>query len=519
MRKLAAVRGLVNSELRGRLWVALSGADPGAVSEEAYLRAASGRHRDSSVVEVDVARSLWGLMPRGAPDGERAERREALARLLNAVVTHHGGDVHYYQVRLRPRPQAPGALRPPRRALQGCQAGERAAGGGQRAVLTAQRASRRPAFCTRAPTAAGPPATHPPTHPTNRRACMTSRPCYCWWRASAPRLRSCAACRRARCATRRGRRSTRCWSCWASWGPCWRWVVGVMGGGDGGMEMGGWRWEQRGCVVGPLVRTVAHCMQQRACGAPNRDSLPLNPQAADPELASLARDLDLPPYYALSWFITWFSHDVGGLDAAARLFDLFLSVHPLMPLYVGAAAMRSQRAALLAAGRGEGGMPALHSALTNLDVTKKLGADALACEVRAPAAALWVFLGRGAWGVASGVRAALARQRHPAQQQRLPVSGRARCRSAGRQAAMRLFPGIHTRAARGCAPTAPSAPHRALHPCAARLWRCTRCCAPSRSWRAAAYACRWPSRRARTATGGRARTCVFGGVCEWLVQG
>lgn len=104
-------------------------------------------------------------------------------------------------------------------------------------------------------------------------------------------------------------------------------------------------------------------------------------QVADPELAALARDVDLPPYYALSWFITWFSHDVGGLEAAARLFDLFLAVHPLMPLYVGAVAMRSQRRALLAAGRGEGGMPALHSALTNLDVTRSLSADQLACQV------------------------------------------------------------------------------------------------------------------------------------------
>ena len=42
---------------------------------------------------------------------------------------------------------------------------------------------------------------------------------------------------------------------------------------------------------------------------------------------------DLPPHYALGWLITWFTHTVPALDQAARLFDLFLATHPLMPLY------------------------------------------------------------------------------------------------------------------------------------------------------------------------------------------
>lgn len=92
------MRGLVNSELRGRLWLTLSGADAAAVDPDAYAAAAGGTHRDSSTVGCDVVRSLWGLLP-GADAEERGEKREALARLLNAVVVAHGGDVHYYQVR------------------------------------------------------------------------------------------------------------------------------------------------------------------------------------------------------------------------------------------------------------------------------------------------------------------------------------------------------------------------------------------------------------------------------------
>jgi hypothetical protein len=61
-----------------------------------------------------------------------------------------------------------------------------------------------------------------------------------------------------------------------------------------------------------------------------------------------------------------------------RLFDLFLATHPLMPLYVGAVAMHSQRSQLLAAEE----MPMLHSSLVNLAITKRATADQLAVQVR-----------------------------------------------------------------------------------------------------------------------------------------
>ena len=64
---------------------------------------------------------------------------------------------------------------------------------------------------------------------------------------------------------------------------------------------------------------------------------------ADAELAAHITAADVLPYFALSWYITWFAHDVKSLPAAARLFDLFLSSHPLMPLYVGVVAMKARR--------------------------------------------------------------------------------------------------------------------------------------------------------------------------------
>ena len=48
----------------------------------------------------------------------------------------------------------------------------------------------------------------------------------------------------------------------------------------------------------------------------------------------------MPPFFALSWFITWFAHNLQSLAQISRLFDLLLASHPLMPLYVSAVAMQ-----------------------------------------------------------------------------------------------------------------------------------------------------------------------------------
>lgn len=47
--------------------------------------------------------------------------------------------------------------------------------------------------------------------------------------------------------------------------------------------------------------------------------------------------LQAQPYFALPWILTWFSHSLGDLDVVARIFDVLLVSHPLMPLYLAAA--------------------------------------------------------------------------------------------------------------------------------------------------------------------------------------
>ncbi|RYG50577.1 hypothetical protein EON67_05020, partial [archaeon] len=43
---------------------------------------------------------------------------------------------------------------------------------------------------------------------------------------------------------------------------------------------------------------------------------------------------DMPLHFCLPWIITWFAHSIDNMDMCARFFDLFISTHPLMPVYV-----------------------------------------------------------------------------------------------------------------------------------------------------------------------------------------
>ncbi|XP_049849615.1 TBC1 domain family member 20-like [Schistocerca gregaria] len=60
---------------------------------------------------------------------------------------------------------------------------------------------------------------------------------------------------------------------------------------------------------------------------------------ANPRLFRFVQSTRLIPYVALPWTLTWFSHNVPDLNSAATFFDLFLSSHPLMPIYASASLM------------------------------------------------------------------------------------------------------------------------------------------------------------------------------------
>ena len=57
----------------------------------------------------------------------------------------------------------------------------------------------------------------------------------------------------------------------------------------------------------------------------------------DPELHAHLHACGMEPFFALSWVITWFSHDIRDTALVKRLFDVFLVSHPLMPIYLSVA--------------------------------------------------------------------------------------------------------------------------------------------------------------------------------------
>ena len=61
--------------------------------------------------------------------------------------------------------------------------------------------------------------------------------------------------------------------------------------------------------------------------------------AFDAEVHSHLFDCEMEPFFALSWIITWFAHDVRDTSVVKRLFDFFLVSHPLMSVYMSVAMM------------------------------------------------------------------------------------------------------------------------------------------------------------------------------------
>ena len=98
--RLAATRGLVDASSRRLAWPRLLGIHLPSIDHDAYDDALSRDHPDASVVDADVARSLWPFTD-GWSDRDRDTRRDVLRRVIHAAVcahdTHAPRLVSYYQ--------------------------------------------------------------------------------------------------------------------------------------------------------------------------------------------------------------------------------------------------------------------------------------------------------------------------------------------------------------------------------------------------------------------------------------
>lgn len=57
-------------------------------------------------------------------------------------------------------------------------------------------------------------------------------------------------------------------------------------------------------------------------------------RASDLELYEHLQKARMEPFFAISWLITWFSHDIRELDQIARIFDVLLCSPPIFCFYV-----------------------------------------------------------------------------------------------------------------------------------------------------------------------------------------
>uniref|UniRef100_A0A914E1D9 Rab-GAP TBC domain-containing protein n=1 Tax=Acrobeloides nanus TaxID=290746 RepID=A0A914E1D9_9BILA len=87
-------------------------------------------------------------------------------------------------------------------------------------------------------------------------------------------------------------------------------------------------------------------------------------------LEKYLRGADLGTLFALSWPITWFSHSLDEYSDVVLCFDLFLSSHFLMPVYLGAALISEREDEIF---RTEQEMPMLHGLLSHIPSTVDIG--------------------------------------------------------------------------------------------------------------------------------------------------
>ncbi|ELR17666.1 TBC domain containing protein [Acanthamoeba castellanii str. Neff] len=84
---------------------------------------------------------------------------------------------------------------------------------------------------------------------------------------------------------------------------------------------------------------------------------------AQPGLHAFLLQSGVEPYYAISWVLTWFAHDVDQWSTVTRLYDAFLAAHPMLCLYLAAALVARSYPDIL---HQECEYPAVHSYLSHL---------------------------------------------------------------------------------------------------------------------------------------------------------
>eukprot|EP00727_Mastigamoeba_balamuthi_P005757 m51a1_g1800 putative C-tail anchored protein (1599) ;mRNA; r:437863-444175 len=84
---------------------------------------------------------------------------------------------------------------------------------------------------------------------------------------------------------------------------------------------------------------------------------------ADRRVDAFLEQAGVQPLFALAWVLTWFAHCSDDVCALARLFDVFVAAHPLMPVYASASVVLAHADALLAVPCDPGSVHSFFAAL------------------------------------------------------------------------------------------------------------------------------------------------------------
>ncbi|KAJ2909181.1 GTPase-activating protein gyp8 [Coemansia aciculifera] len=87
-----------------------------------------------------------------------------------------------------------------------------------------------------------------------------------------------------------------------------------------------------------------------------------------PEVHALLVELEVPPFFAISWVLTWFAHDLDDFQSICRIFDFLIVSPPMQVVYMAAAMIKRSERDILAYDRD---FADVHTGLSKLPLKVK----------------------------------------------------------------------------------------------------------------------------------------------------
>ncbi|KAJ1645433.1 GTPase-activating protein gyp8 [Coemansia asiatica] len=82
-----------------------------------------------------------------------------------------------------------------------------------------------------------------------------------------------------------------------------------------------------------------------------------------PEIHDMLTELDVPAFFAISWVLTWFAHDLDDFSTICRIYDFLITMPPMQAVYMAAAMIKRNEECILAYERD---FAIVHTELTKL---------------------------------------------------------------------------------------------------------------------------------------------------------